>query len=101
MAFLLPFVGEEKRIDLGNANNGRDFKLFIFAYWSLQRSVTDVRVLFDRLYLGRITLKSGPVYAEILAWKVALAQICRPVIRLSPLSSTPPILMHSSITGIT
>jgi len=35
MAFLLPFVGEEKGIDLGNANNGRDFKLFIFAYQSL------------------------------------------------------------------
>jgi hypothetical protein len=35
MAFLLPFVGEEKGIDLENANNGRDFKLFIFAYWSL------------------------------------------------------------------
>jgi len=35
MAFLLPFVGEENGIDLGNANNGREFELFIFAYWSL------------------------------------------------------------------
>jgi len=59
MAFLLPFVGEEKRIDLGNANNGRDFKLFIFAYWSLQRSVVDVRFLFDGLSLGKLRINSG------------------------------------------
>jgi hypothetical protein len=58
MAFLLPFVGEEEGIDLENANNGRDFKLFIFAYWSLMLqlrwSVTDFGLLFDGLSLGRL-----------------------------------------------